>query len=89
LLLQVTFFLARNTSPHASHGLAPCFWNHFGAIDTFEQAFAVSELTARAFDGVVDAGVNLILNSPVFSPASSHARLPDAYVLRKIMVARR
>jgi len=68
----VFFFLAAHAQAHTGHGLAPRLGNGRLAVFAVGQPGAVAQLCAGPLDGVIDSGVDLILDGAVACPTCRH-----------------
>jgi hypothetical protein len=78
LSFRVFFLLTGNASPNAGNRLATRFRNGLATVLAVGQALALRQLTANTLDSLIDAGVDLILNCPVFGPTTGHGYLLKA-----------
>lgn len=65
LLHLVIFFLTLNAAANAWDRSTARFGNRLITFSALTQTFTLRQLTARPLNRVVDAGVDLFLNSPV------------------------
>ena len=69
-MLRIVRRLAINTEPDSGHGFAAPLGNTGAALFAFLQAGAFGSLAAHALNGILDAGVDLILHRSVFRPTA-------------------
>jgi hypothetical protein len=73
---SVNLGLATDTQSHAGDRAAARLGNLSAAFRTVAQALSFRQLASRTRDGVFHAGIDLILDCPVFCPATRHVQAP-------------
>src|SRR5262245_52091394 len=64
--------LATDAATDSRNGAAACFWNRRVAVLAFFETLTLRQAVARKLHGVVDVGVDLLLDGAVLVPASRH-----------------
>ncbi len=76
LCVDILFRLAGYTQADTRNSFAPRRRNLFVALFTVAQAFAAQHLVSHPFDRIIDARIDLILNSSVLCKTASHLESP-------------